>query len=98
MAGMMTNVRAQPGQAMQGDGRKHVVVDQRDNVATLLDAALTLASLAGGAPCATGVPFGHKVALRAIAQGEAVIKYGVAIGSATRAIAVGEHVHVHNCS
>lgn len=87
-----------PGEDTQGAGRKHVVVDARDNVATLLDAALTLASLTGGAPCATGIPFGHKVALRPIAAGEAVIKYGVAIGRATCPIAVGDHVHIHNCS
>ncbi|MQA04647.1 MAG: D-galactarate dehydratase [Streptosporangiales bacterium] len=39
---------------------------------------------------------GHKVALRAMATGERVIKYGHAIGVASRPIAVGEHVHVHN--
>ena len=38
----------------------------------------------------------HKFALRAIAQGEVVVKYGEAIGRATRAIDVGEHVHTHN--
>ena len=39
---------------------------------------------------------GHKYALRAIAAGENVIKYGMPIGHATCAIAVGEHVHTHN--
>ena len=42
------------------------------------------------------VDFGHKVALRAIATGEKVLKYGLPIGSATRDIAAGEHVHVQN--
>jgi len=42
------------------------------------------------------VPLGHKVAARAIAAGEKIIKYGAPIGSATRAIASGEHVHTHN--
>ncbi len=42
------------------------------------------------------VPRGHKIALRPIAQGENVIKYGVPIGHATQAIQPGEHVHVHN--
>jgi len=32
----------------------------------------------------------------AIAQGEKVCKYGCPIGSATRPIEVGQHVHVHN--
>jgi len=42
------------------------------------------------------VPLGHKVALRPLASGEQVIKYGIAIGRATRDIRAGEHVHVHN--
>jgi (2R)-sulfolactate sulfo-lyase subunit alpha len=42
------------------------------------------------------VPLGHKIALRDIAAGERVIKYGVAIGKATQDIKTGEHVHVHN--
>lgn len=37
---------------------------------------------------------GHKLACRPIAAGEKILKYGVAIGSATRDIAVGEHVHL----
>jgi altronate hydrolase len=44
------------------------------------------------------VPPGHKLASRAIAQGDAVRRYGQVIGVATRAIAPGEHVHTHNCA
>jgi hypothetical protein len=39
---------------------------------------------------------GHKLARRAIAPGEKILKYGAPIGSATRAIAPGEWVHMHN--
>ena len=39
---------------------------------------------------------GHKYAIRPIAEGEDVMKYGMPIGHATRAIAPGEHVHSHN--
>ena len=39
---------------------------------------------------------GHKAALRDIAQGEPVIKYGVSIGEALKDIARGEWVHLHN--
>ncbi len=42
------------------------------------------------------VPLGHKVALRDLRAGEQVVKYGIAIGRATRDIRAGEHVHVHN--
>ena len=41
-------------------------------------------------------PRGHKVALRPIAKGEKVIKYGFPIGIATADIAEGEWVHSHN--
>lgn len=44
----------------------------------------------------TSVPLGHKVAARAIAPGEKILKYGAPIGSATHDIAAGEHVHTHN--
>lgn len=39
---------------------------------------------------------GHKIALRPIAAGQKIVKYGVAIGSATCDIEPGEHVHLHN--
>ena len=39
---------------------------------------------------------GHKYALRAIAPGEKVIKYGMPIGETTCAVAKGEHIHTHN--
>ena len=39
---------------------------------------------------------GHKYALRDIAEGENVIKYGNPIGHATAPIKAGEHVHTHN--
>ncbi len=59
---------------------------------------------AGTALCIDGAPrvlrqlikLGHKVARRAIGKGEKIIKFGVPIGSATVAIAPGEHVHLHN--
>jgi arabinonate dehydratase len=43
------------------------------------------------------IPTGHKLATRAIAEGEAVVKYDQVIGFATAAIPAGAHVHVHNC-
>ena len=42
------------------------------------------------------VPTGHKVATSAIVAGEPVRKYDQIIGFASRDIAPGEHVHVHN--
>lgn len=42
------------------------------------------------------VPFGHKIALCAITQGESIRKYGEVIGRARKSIAQGTVVHVHN--
>jgi hypothetical protein len=42
------------------------------------------------------IPAGHKIALRPIAAGDLILKYGQTIGRAGVAIAPGEHVHVHN--
>ncbi|MBR5318080.1 MAG: UxaA family hydrolase [Peptococcaceae bacterium] len=39
---------------------------------------------------------GQKFAIRKIAKGETVTKYGLSIGRAMRDIEVGEWVHVHN--
>ena len=80
-----------------GGGRRFLVLDPSDNVATLLDEETELDRLSDGMRIAEHVPFGHKVSLRPIASGEAIVKYGVEIGSARQAIEQGEHVHVHNC-
>ena len=42
------------------------------------------------------VPIGHKVALRDLAVGETVIKYGQDIGRVVAPIRKGDHVHTHN--
>ena len=61
------------------------------------------ATLLPGAPVADGVtavervPAGHKVAIRSIAAGQPILRYGQIIGFATVPIAPGHHVHVQNC-
>lgn len=42
------------------------------------------------------VPAGHKIALRALGVGEAVVKYGFPIGAATEAVPAGSWIHSHN--
>ena len=76
-----------------------LVISERDNVATALQALEPGRQLefAGGAVAVREpVPSGHKVALKAIHTGEAVIKYGSPIGLATAEIPAGAHVHTHN--
>jgi (2R)-sulfolactate sulfo-lyase subunit alpha len=47
-------------------------------------------------PAKSDIPIGHKVAIKAIAKGDTIIKYGVDIGKAVADIGAGEHLHVHN--
>jgi (2R)-sulfolactate sulfo-lyase subunit alpha len=42
------------------------------------------------------VPLGHKIALRDLAEGADVVKYGVRIGRTLTAVSEGDYVHTHN--
>jgi altronate hydrolase len=50
----------------------------------------------GSFTLAAAIKMGHKFAVTAIKEGDPVRKYGQIIGFAGRAVAPGEHVHVHN--
>jgi altronate dehydratase len=69
---------------------------ERDNIMVALLPLTPGAPLRAGITAAGAIPAGHKVAVRAIAAGEPVLKYGQVIGVATQDIAPGEHVHVQN--
>ncbi|MGI6252009.1 MAG: UxaA family hydrolase [Aminivibrio sp.] len=74
-----------------------IVLNSMDNVATLPGGGKAGQSLAGpGVVLREDVSPGHKAALRAISEGEPVIKYGHTMGRATKDIMAGEWVHVHN--
>lgn len=75
--------------------KKTIIINPLDNVAVAL-ADLEKGELAEGVTLAEDVKKGHKFALRPIANGENIIKYGVPIAHATKDIAVGEWVHTHN--
>jgi (2R)-sulfolactate sulfo-lyase subunit alpha len=42
------------------------------------------------------IPIGHKVALKDMAPGDTVLKYGIDMGKVVAPIKVGEHAHVQN--
>ncbi len=83
-----------------------LVHDHRDNVGVVVVENLTAGTDILGvvtednseirAVCNQDVPIGHKVALRDLAVGEAVIKYGQDIGKVVKPIHRGDHVHIHN--
>ncbi|HEY2357144.1 MAG TPA: altronate dehydratase family protein [Phenylobacterium sp.] len=73
-----------------------LTIDPRDDVAVALEPVAAGEPVADGVHAAGDIPGGHKVALRAIAKGQVVRKYGWPIGHALADIAPGEHVHSHN--
>ena len=83
--------------------KKAIVIDLKDNVATLLadvDANDVVQVMMGDKTTKTKVQervqFGHKFAMKAINKGQNVVKYGEVVGQATKDIGEGQHVHVHN--
>jgi len=68
-----------------------------DSVVIARATLLPGATVADGVLTQERIPAGHKVAVRAIAVGEPVRRYGQIIGFASSAIAPGQHVHVQNC-
>jgi altronate dehydratase small subunit len=83
--------------------KKAYRIHELDNVATLLADAVEEHVEIIGAPldkpiyCCERVSFGHKIAVSDINLNSEVIKYGVAIGTATQPIPRGHWVHLHNC-
>lgn len=80
-----------------------VVLNPVDNVATSLlelqaNARITVEvdGVMQDIAVRDAVPFGHKVAIRAMATGDEVLKYGEVIGRASQAITPGDWVHIHN--
>ncbi|MEO8014035.1 UxaA family hydrolase [Polaromonas sp.] len=63
----------------------------QDMTALILDDDRTITIKANAA-----IPIGHKVAVKTMAEGDTVIKYGTDIGKVVAPIAIGDHAHVHN--
>ncbi|EMH4163384.1 altronate dehydratase [Pluralibacter gergoviae] len=78
---------------------QYIKIHSLDSVAVALEdlPAGAQVSVEGAAvQLVSDVARGHKFALRPIAKGENVIKYGLPIGHALADIAPGEHLHAHN--
>ena len=76
-----------------------ILLDPRDNVLVArvrLKAGEAVETGSGPAALDRDIALAHKVARRAIAAGEKILKYGAPIGVATEVIAPAAHVHVHN--
>jgi altronate dehydratase len=76
-----------------------LLISPRDNVATALEpleAGRVIRVDDRDITITEPTPRGHKIALQLIRAGEAVMKYGSSIGTATSDIPAGAHVHTHN--
>lgn len=77
-----------------------IILHPQDDVAvvkTPLTAGTTVMyNEAALATISTTIPVGHKIAIRGVAIGQPVRRYGQIIGFATADIAMGNHVHTHN--
>jgi altronate dehydratase small subunit len=83
--------------------KRALIMQPNDNVATALeeiqagdDVAATVGKESQSIHAAEAIPFGFKIALQDIPQGELIRKYGEVIGRASAAIARGTMVHIHN--
>ncbi|HEY0306908.1 MAG TPA: altronate dehydratase family protein [Acidobacteriaceae bacterium] len=70
-------------------------IHPNDNVSVAL-APLKRNEIVDGLVAIDDIPAGHKIAIRPIAAGESVLKYGYQIGRTSVSVAAGEHVHTHN--
>lgn len=78
---------------------KLVHIHPKDNVAVALEAFPAGTAVRAGDReiiAREEIPRGHKIALESLAAGEDVVKYGVPIGHAARAVQAGEWLHTHN--
>ena len=82
-----------------------ILVDVNDNVATVtsnIDTGQSIrilnpeGSVINEIISIDPVPFGHKIAVEEISNGNKVTKYGEIIGVASSDISIGQWVHVHN--
>jgi altronate dehydratase small subunit len=79
--------------------RRYVIVDDRDNVATVVEMLKKGEVIEVGTKNITllrDIPEGHKFTLSRIPKGGYIIKYGEWIGRAKTEIPVGDHAHIHN--
>ena len=83
-----------------------VLHDAKDNVAVVVVEGVTTGMAMTGwimdedrmidVQALQDIPIGHKVALKDMAVGDTVWKYGIDMGKVVAPIHTGQHAHVHN--
>jgi altronate dehydratase len=81
------------------------MMDTKDNVANAISAITageevsilsTKQEVVQRIKARDSLPLGHKIALMDIKSGGEIKKYGAVIGKASKDIATGQYVHIHN--
>ena len=81
------------------NNRKILILNEIDNIAVCLvdmEVGEVISQDSLNITIQNAIPRGHKVATKAIAKDDGIIKYGERMGHATSEIKIGEHVHTHN--
>ncbi len=82
---------------MHEENQKTLQLHPDDNVAiAIADIPAHSESGISGVASRCPIPAGHKIAIRPLDRGEAILKYGQVIGFASEPILPGDHVHTHN--
>lgn len=83
--------------------KRALIMHPTDNVATAVEeiqggeeVAIPVVGTALTLRAIEAIPFGFKIALKEIPQGQIIRKYGETIGKASQPIAKGALVHIHN--
>ena len=83
--------------------KRALIMHPEDNVATAVEeiqageeVAIPVVGTALTLRAIEAIPFGFKIALQEIPQGQIIRKYGETIGKASQPIAKGALVHIHN--
>ena len=74
-------------------------INPKDNVVVALHPIAKGAVFEGDGykvTAAMDIPQGHKMTLKALSEGDQVVKYGFSIGHATESVGAGEWIHTHN--
>jgi len=85
--------------------KKAIQIDEKDNVATTTSEVDSGEQIEVIGPdgevilkpkVSEPIPFGHKLAIKPIKNGENIVKYGEVIGIATQPVKAGAWVNTHN--
>ena len=83
---------------MMGNNYPALLLDENDNVVTAVKPIKVGTMVADGIIAKEDIPFGFKIAIRRIREGNKVYKYGIPIAKMLKTVEAGDCVHIHNAA